>query len=201
MKKIKKYLFLLLFTNIFLILLIFSFTIKYVNAQQQHNYAHPHIPLTQSLSQLPTPIATIGDKNLKMNFIIEPATIILGHNYQLKMSLIDLNSGEKIQHVTYRVTLTKDNQTKLSEFFHSHVGVLKLSSRNINSSNIMVEGTFDPLTNALTPDPSGTIVVTGPLFSEPGLYSSDIEINTINNDKIVLSPPLKFEFFIKVKNN
>ncbi len=195
MKKIKKYLFLLFFINIFLILLIFSFTIKYINAQQQHNYPLPPIPLTQP----PTPIATIGDRNLKMNFIIEPTTIILGHSYQLKMSLIDLDSGEKIKHVTYRISIIKDNQAKLSEFFHSHAGVLTLSSRNINSSNVGVEGNFDPLTNALTPDPSGAIVVIGPLFSEPGLYILDIEINTINNDKIVLSPPLKFEFFINVK--
>ena len=134
-----------------------------------------------------------------MNFISEPTTIILGHNYQLKMSLVDLNSGEKIQHVTYRITLSKDNQTKLSEFFHSHIGDLAISSRNINSSDIRVEGTFDPLTNAITPDPSGTIVITGPLFSEVGLYRIGIEIITINNDKIVLSTPLKFEVEINVK--
>ncbi len=134
-----------------------------------------------------------------MNFISEPTTIILGHNYQLKMSLVDPNSGEKIQHVTYRITVSKDNQTKLSEFLHSHIGDLAISSRNINSSDIRVEGTFDPLTNAITPDPSGTIVITGPLFSEAGLYRIGIEITTINNDKTVLSSPLKFEVELNVK--
>ncbi len=202
MKKIKKYQFLLLFTNIFLILSIFSLTINPVNAQQQQQQQYDASPTTTPSSPLllpSPPIATIGDKNIKMNFISEPTTIILGHNYQLKMSLVDLNSGEKIQHVTYRITLSKDNQTKLSEFFHSHIGDLAISSGNINSSDIRVEGTFDPLTNAITPDPSGTIVITGPLFSEVGLYRIGIEIITINNDKIVLSTPLKFEVEINVK--
>jgi hypothetical protein len=115
------------------------------------------------------------------------------------MSLINMNSGEKIQHVTYRITISKDNQTELSEFFHSHTGSLEISSENNNSSSITAEGNFDPLTNAIVPDPSGIIVITGPLFLDAGIYKATIEIITIDNDKTVLPIPLQFHFDIKVK--
>ena len=176
--------FVLPYMCIFLVLATVSSATNYVNAQ--HHGAPP-------------PLAAIGDRNIKMNLISEPATIVSGQNSQLKMSLTDLNSGKKIQHVTYRITISKDNQTKVSDFFHSHTGDLTISSRNLNSANIGVEGTFDTLTNAIIPDPSGKIEVTGPLFSEPGSYRVDAEIITIDNDKTDLSNPLEFQFGIVVK--
>jgi len=146
-----------------------------------------------------SPIVTMRDRIIKMNFISEPAIIVSGQNSQLKMSLIDENSGEKIQHVTYRISLSKDDQSKISDFFHSHEGNLTISSKNTNSPNINVEGTFDVLTNSIIPDPSGTIGITGPLFSDEGVYKADIEIITIDNDKTDLTTPLKYRFDINVK--
>lgn len=185
MKNITKgIVFLLPYIHIFLVLVTVLSAINYVNAQ--HHGAPP-------------PLAAIGDRNIKMNFISEPTTIVSGQNSQLKMSLTDLNSGEKIQHVTYRITISKDNQTKVSDFFHSHRGDMTISSRNANSTNIGVEGTFDTLTNAITPDPSGKVEISGPLFSEPGSYRADAEIITIDNDKTDLSTPLEYQFDIDVK--
>jgi hypothetical protein len=169
---------------IFLVLATASSASNYVNAQ--HHGAPP-------------PLAAVGDRNIKMNLISEPTTIVSGQSSQLKMSLTDLNSGKKIQHVTYRITISKDNQTKVSDFFHSHNGDLAISSRNANSADIGVEGTFDTLTNAIIPDPSGKIEVTGPLFYEPGSYRADAEIITIDNDKTDLSTPIEFHFDIDVK--
>jgi hypothetical protein len=170
--------------NIFLTLSIFTLTINSVNAQ--HHGAPP-------------PVATIGDRNIKMNLITEPTTIVSGQNALLKMSLVDAKTGEEIQHVTYRTTITKDNETKVSEFLHSHKGDLTIASKNTNSPTVNVVGTFDDLSNAIIPDPSGTIEVTGPLFSEAGLYKANIEITTIDNDKTDLSTPLKYQFDINVK--
>ncbi len=176
--------YILTYSSIFLIFSIISLTINSVNAQ--HHGAPP-------------PVATIGDRNIQMNFVTEPTTIVSGQNAQMKMSLIDAKSGEKIQHVTYRISIIKDNQTKVSEFLHSHTGDLTIASKNTNSPTINVEGTFDDLSNAIIPDPSGTIEITGPLFSEAGLYKANVEITTIDNDKTVLSTPLKYQFDINVK--
>ena len=112
------------------------------------------------------------------------------------MHLIDENSGEKIQHVTYRVTVSKDDQTKVSDFFHSHLGELTFLTKNTPSSQIAVGGPFDVLTNAFVPDPSGKITVNGPLFSEVGAYEIDIEITTMDNDIPDLQIPLHYQFIV-----
>ena len=147
----------------------------------------------------PPPVATLGDRNIKMSFIVEPTVISTSQDAQIKMSLTDEKTGEKIQHVTYRVTLSKNDQIKISDFFHSHLGDLTIVSKNTNSLETRVQGTFDVLTNAVTTDPSGTIGIAGPTFSEAGLYKADIEITTIDNDKTDLPNPLKYNFDINVK--
>lgn len=147
----------------------------------------------------PPPLAALGDRNIKMSFIVEPTVISPSQDAQIKMSLTDEKTGEKVQHVTYRVTLSKNDQIKISDFFHSHLGDLTIVSKNTNSPDTSVEGTFDVLTNAVTSDPSGTIGIAGPTFSEAGLYKADIEITTIDNDKTDLPNPLKYHFDINVK--
>ena len=147
----------------------------------------------------PPPLAALGDRNIKMSFIVEPTVLSPSQDAQIKMSLTDEKTGEKIQHVTYRVTLSKNDQIKVSDFFHSHLGDLTIMSKNTNSPDTSVEGTFDVLTNAVTSDPSGTIGIAGPTFSEAGLYKADIEITTIDNDKTDLPNPLKYHFDINVK--
>lgn len=142
------------------------------------------------------PMATIGDRIIIMNFDTNPKALIAGQSFQLNMNLTDENSGEKIQHVTYRVTISQENQTKISDFFHSHLGELTILAKNTPSSQINVVGTFDVLTNAFVSDPSGKITINGPLFSEPGANEVDIEITTIDNDKTDLIEPLQFHFIV-----
>ncbi len=144
-------------------------------------------------------IYTADGRNFKLNFNTNPISIISGQKSQLDLSLVDSDSDIKIQHVTYHITVTKDNQIKISNFFHSHTGNLTISIPNNNSSSINIEGNFDPLTNAFVPDPSGIIEISGPLFFQIGMYKISIEITTIDNDKIVLSIPLEYQYNILVK--
>lgn len=142
----------------------------------------------------PPPMATLGDRNISMDLLIKPMNIIPGKDAQLTMHLTDENAGQKIQHVTYRLTIAKDDQVKLSEFFHSHTGDLNIVARNSNSSHLTVGGTFDVLTNAIVPDPAAKIVINGPLFTEVGKYNIDAEVTTIDNDKTDLPTPLVYHF-------
>lgn len=142
------------------------------------------------------PLAAIGDRNIIMNFTTDPQELIAGKDAQMDMHLTDENSGEKIQHVTYRVTVSKDDQTKVSDFFHSHLGELTILTKNAPSSQIAVGGTFDVLTNAFVPDPSGKLTINGPLFSESGAYKIDIEITTMDNDITDLQVPLYYQFIV-----
>lgn len=147
------------------------------------------------------PIATIGDRSISMDLVIEPKKIVSDQDVQLAMQLMDDKTGQTIQHVTYRITISKDAQLKLSEFFHSHTGDLTIMVRNSDSSYMAVGGTFDVLTNAIVPDPSGKIVISGPIFSKPGKYDLDVEITTIDNDKTDLQIPLVYHFVIEGRSN
>jgi hypothetical protein len=84
---------------------------------------------------------------------IEPKNLIAGQDARLIMQLRDKNSYEKIQHMTYRITITKDNNTKMSVFFHSHPGELVILTKSNGYSHIVIGGTLDVLTNAFFPDP------------------------------------------------
>ena len=149
----------------------------------------------------PPPMAMIGDRSISMDLVIEPVSLASGQDVHLKMNLIDEKTGQTIQHVTYRITISKDAQLKLSEFFHSHTGDLTIMVRNSDSSYMAVGGTFDVLTNAIVPDPSGKIVISGPIFSKPGKYDLDVEITTIDNDKTDLQIPLVYHFVIEGRSN
>lgn len=149
----------------------------------------------------PPPMATLGDRSISMDLVIKPQKIIVDQDAQLEIHLIDVNTGQIIQHVTYRITISSDDKLKLSEFFHSHTGNLTILAQNSDSSHLTVGGTFDVLTNAVVPDPAGKIVVKGPLFSEIGEYDIDVEVTTIDNDKTDLQVPLVYRFVTNSSSN
>jgi len=149
----------------------------------------------------PLPMATLEDRSISMNLTIEPKKIISDQDAQLTMHLTDEKTGQIIQHVTYRLTISNGDQLKLSEFFHSHTGDLTILARSSDSSRLTVGGTFDVLTNAIVPDPAGKIVVNGPLFSEAGEYDIDVEVTTVDNDKTDLLVPLVYHFVANSNNS
>jgi hypothetical protein len=177
---------LIIFRSMFLIVTAMSSNIESVFAQ--HHGAPP-------------PMATLGDRSISMNLTIEPKIIISNQDAQLTMHLMDQKTGQVIQHVTYRITISTDDQLKLSEFFHSHTGDLTILARSSDSPHLTVGGTFDVLTNAIVPDPAGKIVVSGPLFSDAGKYDIDVEITTVDNDKTDLMVPLVYHFIANSSSN
>ena len=142
----------------------------------------------------PPPMATLGDRSISMDLIMEPKKIISDQDAQLTMRLTDEKTGQIIQHVTYRLSISNNDKLKLSEFFHSHTGDLTILVRNSDSSHVTVGGTFDVLTNAIVPDPAGKIIVNGPLFSEVEEYNIDVEVTAVDNDKTDLQSPLVYHF-------
>ncbi len=140
------------------------------------------------------PLAALEDRMIKMSLNSQPSPVEVGKDAKLTMSLSDERTGEKIKHVTYRISIGKDSNTIASNFFHSHVGDLSILVKYADISESKLSGTFDILTNSYVPDPSGMISITGPLFIKPGKYTVDAEVITIDNDKTDLSQPLKYNF-------
>lgn len=176
----------------FLGLFLFGMTILLSNSQ----------PIFAQHHGAPPPMATLGDRSISMDLVIEPKKIIADEDIQLTMHLTDEKTGLTIQHVTYRLTISNnDDRLILADFFHSHDGDLTILNRNSDSSHLTVGGTFDVLTNAIVPDPAGKIVINGPLFSDAGDYDINVEVTTIDNDKTDLQVPLVYNFNINNNNN
>lgn len=151
----------------------------------------------------PPPAASIGDRKISLNFETQPNPIVTGQDVEMKIGFVDEKAKKNINHVTFRMDVSKDGKHFLSEFFHSHEGNVNLLFRKTgeatSSAPYSVGATLDVLTNAWIADPGSPIIVRGgEIFSQPGTYKGIIEVTTMDNDKTDLPKPIIYEFNIPV---
>jgi hypothetical protein len=151
----------------------------------------------------PPPVANIGDRKISLNFETQPGPITTGQDVKMNIGFVDNKAKKNVNHVTFRMDISKDGKHFLSEFFHSHEGNVNLLFRNsgeaTSSAPYSVGATLDVLTNAWIADPGSPIIVRGgEIFSQPGTYKALIEVTTMDNDKTDLPQPIIYEFNIPV---
>jgi hypothetical protein len=151
----------------------------------------------------PPPAASIGGRKVSLNFETNPNTISLGKDTNMKIAFVDANAKKNINHVTFRMDISKDRKHFLSEFFHSHEGQVNLlfkdTSRAASPGTYSIGASSDVLTNAWIADPGSPITVRGgEIFSQPGTYKTVVEVTTMDNDKTDLPQPLRYELNIPV---
>lgn len=161
------------------------------------------IPIVHAQHMMMPPAASIGDRKIMSHFEVTPKLLRVGQNALMKIFFVDQNTKQKIYHVTVRMDISTDRKHILSEFFHSHDGIINISFRQAGSSVTSpslhtVGGNFDDLTNAWISDPGSPIIVNGHMFSHPGNYKMVLEVTTLDNDKTDLTQPLKYEYSIPV---
>ena len=153
----------------------------------------------------PPPLASIGDRKVSLNFETNPNPIIIGQDISMKIAFLDENAKKNVNHVTFRMDISKDGKHFLSEFFHSHEGEVNLLFRDTTSGATSSSDTYsvgassDILTNAWIADPGSPITVRGGgIFSQPGTYKALVELTTMDNDKTDLPQPIPYELNISV---
>ncbi|MDQ4056117.1 MAG: hypothetical protein M3156_01720 [Thermoproteota archaeon] len=154
----------------------------------------------------PPPLASIGDRKVSLNFETNPNPIIIGQDISMKIAFLDENAKKNVNHVTFRMDISKGGKHFLSEFFHSHKGEVNLLFRDTaskatssSSDTYSVGASSDILTNAWIADPGSPITVRGGgIFSQPGTYKTLVELTTMDNDKTDLPQPIPYEFNISV---
>jgi hypothetical protein len=151
----------------------------------------------------PPPAADIGDRKISLNFETQPSPVITGQDIEMKIGFVDEKAKKNVNHVTFRMEISKDGKHFLSEFFHSHEGNVNLLFRNTgeatSSAPYSVGATSDVLTNAWIADPGSPIIVRGgEIFTQPGTYRAIIEVTTVDNDKTDLPQPIIYKFNIPV---
>ncbi|HEY3094525.1 MAG TPA: hypothetical protein VGJ42_02075 [Nitrososphaera sp.] len=143
------------------------------------------------------PPASLGDRQVALNFESSPKVITAGQTVAINIGFEDLGKQQNVQHVTFRMEVSKDGKGIFSDFFHGHAGEVKLQFRS-GSASPTVNGNFDTLSGAWVGDPESPIVVNGKVFSDPGAYKTLVEVTGIDNDKTDLPEPLTYEFNILV---
>jgi len=145
----------------------------------------------------PPPPASLGDRQVALNFESSPKVISAGGTVAMNIGFEDLGKQTNVQHVTFRMEVSKANKTIFTDYFHGHNGAVNLQFRS-GSSAPTVNGNFDPLAGAWVADPGSPIVVSGKVFSDPGIYKTTVEVTGIDYDKTDLPEPLTYEFNILV---
>ena len=154
-------------------------------------------PLSQNVSAqhhgAPPPAAAVGDRKIILDMQTEPKNVTQSDDDVLMLiGFLDEGKNAKIQHVTFRIDISKDGKHIFSDFFHDHNGEVRLmfKDKDGSSSNPTIGGNQDVLTNAWIADPGSPISINGPIFNQSGTYNIGVELTTIDNDKTDLTDPL-----------
>jgi len=119
----------------------------------------------------------------------------------MSLSFMDKATGRNVNHVTYFLTISnpQGNQT-FSEVLHGHDGTVKVQFKP-GESQYRVNANYDNLAASYVPDQAGIITVSGPVFTEPGTYTVNIEVNGIDYDNSFLPEPLTYQYPLAVASS
>jgi len=145
----------------------------------------------------PPPPASLGDRQVALNFDSSPKVISAGETVVMNIGFEDLGKQQNVQHVTFRMEVSKDGKTIFTDYFHGHDGEVNLQFRS-GSSAPTVNGNFNNEASAWVADPGNPIVVSGKVFSVPGIYKTTVEVTGVDYDKTDLPEPLTYDFNILV---
>ena len=119
----------------------------------------------------------------------------LSNDKKLKISTYDNTNNEYIQNVTYFLSISENNENLLREYFFAHDGILIIDVQPNDDAIIKIigekqyaHGAYVTLGSKYSPDVSGNILTSvtslqliGPIFSNDGIYTFDIELRTIDD--------------------
>jgi len=116
-------------------------------------------------------------------------------NKELRITTHDNTNNEIVQNVTYFLSISKDNENLLRQYFFAEDGILSIDIQPNNDPRINVIGekqydndAYVMLGSKYNPEMSGAnltsttpLQITGPIFDTEGIYILDIELRTIDS--------------------
>jgi hypothetical protein len=145
------------------------------------------------------PAASLDDRKAVLIFTTEPSQLIAGKDVDLHFNLTDNKTGNNILHVTYLVTVMKDDERLFTASMHTHDGNMKVLFVPDSANPYKVTANFDVLSASYVSDFGSPIKVNGPIFTTAGNYSVSLEVTGVDFDNLFLPTPLKIDFNIPVK--
>ena len=144
-------------------------------------------------------------------------------NKELRIITHDNTDNEIVQNVTYFISISKDNDNLLRQYFFAEDGVLSIDIQPNDDPQINVIGekqydndAYVTLGSKYSPETSGAnltsitpLQITGPIFDAEGIYILDIELRTIDsrdnwtfslsgfNSKITIGKSMDLEYSVE----
>lgn len=143
------------------------------------------------------PMVSLGDRNAMLDF--NTTQLQASNNVQLDFTLMDNKTGSNLQHTTYLVTITSENQRLFTETVHSHDGHILMEFVPSTVEPYRINANFDTLSASYIADYGGPIKVLGNIFS-PGNYTVSLEVTGVDFDNLFLPTPLEFEFPVSISS-
>ena len=142
------------------------------------------------LTQENLPPASIGDRQASLFIKISPP-ILTSETIQdtfLQLRLFDANNNQTIQHTSFFITVTKNNELLMRDLFHTHSGLLTIKIEPTNTpGKWQTFGDQEPFRGGWT-SVNDQLSVKAPILLEGGLYHFEIEIFGIDNDRNIFIP-------------
>ena len=138
--------------------------------------------------------ASLGNRQsdllIKMNpSVVTTETLQTKHEKPvIEFRLFDPLTNKSFNHVNYDISiLDKDNKQLLSNWFHSHNGILGIEIAPNNSTGVLkIDGEQEPLIGSYVGTLVNPVIAEGPIFLKGGLYHFKVRIGTIDCDTCVL---------------
>jgi hypothetical protein len=145
------------------------------------------------------PPVTVGNRNASIELSISPPVFDPNDPEQrILVRFFDADSDAIIEHVTYIIELTKDNERIFRYMFHDELGNLILKINSTNSQEITIHGSQNNLLGGWMSDGVNPVTLEGPIFSSGGLYKFDIDILTLDKDSKILDERVTYTGAISV---
>ena len=132
------------------------------------------------------------NREIAVNLELLPSTEL--DNKKLKINTYDNTNNEYVQNVTYFLSISKNNENLLREYFFAQDGVLIIDVQPNDDNIIKIIGEKQYASNAYvtlgseySPKPGENLTsvtplqLTGPIFNSNGIYTFDIKLRTIDD--------------------
>jgi len=160
-------------------------------------------------------------REITVSVELHPADEVV--NKELRIITHDNTYNEIVQNVTYFISISKDNDNLLRQYFFAEDGVLSIDIQPNDDPRINVIGekqydndAYVTFGSKYSPEMSGTnltsitpLQITGPIFDAEGIYILDIELRTIDsrdnwtfslsgfNSKITVGKSMDLEYSVE----
>jgi hypothetical protein len=133
------------------------------------------------------PKVSLADRNAMLAFTA--TQLPANKTVQLEFNLLDNKTGNNIQHTTYLIVVSHENQILFTETVHSHIGHIHMEFVPSTIEPYRMNPNFDTLSASYIADYSRPIKVIGNIFSRHN-YTVSLEVTGVDFDNVFLPTPL-----------